>query len=71
MSKAPVWTMTAGFARPLHKGSTVYKTRIVRKELRSGRIVTDHSVCTAERLSALGFVKQGKRFVYPTLPAIA
>ena len=67
MSKAPVWLTTAGFARPLHRGSDMYKTRIVRKELRSGRVVTDHSVCTATRLTDLGFVKQGKRFVYPAL----
>ena len=71
MSTKPTWRIVTGFARPLHKGSIVYKTRIVRKELRSGRTITDHSVCTADRLLALGFEKTGKRFVYPTAPALA
>ena len=71
MSKTFAWTTVTGFARPLHKGSTVYKTRLVRKELRSGRTVTDHSVCTAERLLDLGFIQVGKRFVYTPSTATA
>ncbi len=60
-------TAIAASARPLHRGTDVYKVRIVRKDLTTGKQSIDITYCPKGRLASLGLVKQGKRYVLPQL----